>query len=114
MGTVRKTITLTDRQDGWIKAQIAAGRFTNDSEYIRDLIRRDRERSAGFAALDTAVQDHLDRVPGERTAVGDDEPLPDWQRDLIRDRLAALEDVPPEERSVPWEAVRKRLFAGKK
>ena len=29
--------------------------------------------------------------------------VPDWQRDLIRDRLAALEDVLPEERSVPWE-----------
>ncbi len=41
----------------------------------------------------------------------EDIPVPDWQRDLIRDRLAALEDIPPEERSVPWEAVRKRLFS---
>ncbi len=40
-----------------------------------------------------------------------DIPVPDWQRDLIRDRLAALDDIPPEERSVPWEAVRKRLFS---
>ena len=38
-------------------------------------------------------------------------PVPDWQRDLIRDRLAALEDIPPEERSVPWETVRQRLFS---
>ena len=38
-------------------------------------------------------------------------PVPDWQRDLIRDRLARLEDVLPEERSVPWEAVRKRVFS---
>ena len=38
-------------------------------------------------------------------------PVPEWQRDLIRDRLAALEDIPPEERSVPWEAVRRRIFA---
>ncbi len=37
-------------------------------------------------------------------------PVPDWQRDLIRDRLAALEDIPPEKRSSPWEAVRKRVF----
>ena len=35
-------------------------------------------------------------------------PVPEWQRDLIRDRLAALEHVAPEERSVPWDAVRKR------
>ena len=39
--------------------------------------------------------------------------VPDWQRDLIRDRLAALEDVLPEERSVPWEAARKRIFSDK-
>ena len=51
MGTVRKTITLTDKQDGWIKAQIDAGHYTNDSEYIRDLIRREQERSAGRREL---------------------------------------------------------------
>ena len=67
MGTVRKTITLTDRQDGWIKAQIAAGRFTNDSEYIRDLIRRDHERSARLEALGTAVQEGIDSGPSEKT-----------------------------------------------
>ena len=38
-------------------------------------------------------------------------PVPDWQRDLIRDRLAALEEVPPDERSLPWDAVRKRVFS---
>lgn len=46
MTTVRKTITLTDKQDGWIKAQVDAGHYTNDSEYIRDLIRREQDRSA--------------------------------------------------------------------
>jgi antitoxin ParD1/3/4 len=44
MGTVRKTITFTEQQDQWIKAKIAAGQFTNDSEYIRDLVRRDQEK----------------------------------------------------------------------
>ena len=38
MGTTRKTITITDQQDEWIKAQIEGGDFTNDNEYIRDLI----------------------------------------------------------------------------
>ena len=41
MATVRKTITLTDQQNQWVKARIAGGCFTNDSEYIRALIRRD-------------------------------------------------------------------------
>ena len=40
-------------------------------------------------------------------------PVPDWQRDLIRERLAALDRVLPEARSVPWEAVRKRVFTDK-
>lgn len=55
MATVRKTITLTDKQDNWIKAQIDAGHYTNDSEYIRDLIRREQERSAEIEALRTAL-----------------------------------------------------------
>ena len=67
MGTVRKTITLTDLQNQWIKAQIAAGHFTNDSEYIRDLIRRDRERGAGFKALQAAVREGLDSGPSGKT-----------------------------------------------
>jgi antitoxin ParD1/3/4 len=41
---VRKTITLTEQQDAWIAEEIAAGRYTNDSEAIRDLIRREQER----------------------------------------------------------------------
>ena len=55
MGTVRKTITLTDKQDGWIKAQVDAGHYTNDSEYIRDLIRREQERSAEIEAVRSAL-----------------------------------------------------------
>ena len=76
------------------------------------------DKDAVAAVVETAAQEGLERSPGEKAVPavgdGDDEPLPDWQRDLIRDRLAALENVPPEERSVPWEAVRKRLFAGAK
>jgi antitoxin ParD1/3/4 len=55
MATVRKTITITDKQDGWIKAQIEAGHYTNDSEYIRDLIRREQERSAEMEAVRAAL-----------------------------------------------------------
>lgn len=55
MGTVRKTITLTDQQDEWIKAQIDAGHYTNDSEYIRDLIQREQERGAEIEAIRAAL-----------------------------------------------------------
>ncbi|GJM08250.1 MAG: addiction module antitoxin [Lysobacteraceae bacterium] len=51
MATNRKTITLTEQQNQWVKAQIASGDFTNDSEYIRDLIRRDQARKKQIDAL---------------------------------------------------------------
>lgn len=57
MGTIRKTITLTDKQDEWIKAQIAEGDFTNDSEYIRDLVRRDQERDEKLQTLRQMIQE---------------------------------------------------------
>ena len=55
MAVVRKTITLTDQQDRWIKAQIEAGHYTNDSEYIRDLIRREQARTAQTEAIRAAL-----------------------------------------------------------
>lgn len=66
MGTTRKTITVTDQQDQWIKAQIEAGDFTNDSEYIRDLIRRD-QGSAKFQALKIAIEEGLNSADSDRT-----------------------------------------------
>ena len=55
MSTVRKTITVTDQQDSWIAAQVQAGRFTNDSELIRDLIRREQERHAELETVRAAL-----------------------------------------------------------
>ena len=64
MATVRKTITLTDQQDEWIKSQISNGDYTNDSEYLRDLIRRDQNK---FRVLQTAVEKGLASGVSNRT-----------------------------------------------
>jgi antitoxin ParD1/3/4 len=64
MATVRKTITLTDQQDEWIKSQISNGDYTNDSEYFRDLIRRDQNK---FRVLQTAVEKGLASGVSNRT-----------------------------------------------
>jgi antitoxin ParD1/3/4 len=55
MSTTRKTITVTDQQNEWIKAQIVAGRYTNDSEYIRALIRKDQEQNSHDDAVRKAL-----------------------------------------------------------
>ena len=67
MGTTRKTITLTDQQDMWIKSRIAAGEYTNDSEYIRALVRRDQEQNARFRALKAAIQEGMDSGISDKT-----------------------------------------------
>ena len=43
----------------------------------------------------------------------EDLPVPAWQRDLIRERLEALEGREFEERSTLWEEVRDRVFPGR-
>ena len=55
MATVRKTITLTEQQNAWIAGQIEAGRYTNDSEAIRDLVRREQERGFEVEAIRQAL-----------------------------------------------------------
>ncbi len=44
MGMVKKSISMTEKQEQWIKSQIASGNFGNESEVIRDLIRERQTR----------------------------------------------------------------------
>jgi antitoxin ParD1/3/4 len=39
MAMVKKSITVTDQQDAWLKSQISAGHYGNESEVLRELIR---------------------------------------------------------------------------
>ncbi len=55
MSMHRKTITLTEQQDDWVKGQVESGHFGNDSEYIRDLIRRDQQTKERLATLRQAL-----------------------------------------------------------
>jgi antitoxin ParD1/3/4 len=63
MTTVRKTITLTDTQNDWIKAQIDSGAYTNDSEVLRDLIRKAQQETSEIAAIRAALTE------GERSGL---------------------------------------------
>jgi antitoxin ParD1/3/4 len=63
MTTVRKTITLTDTQNDWIKAQIDSGAYTNDSEVLRDLIRKAQQETSGIETIRAAL------IEGERSGL---------------------------------------------
>ena len=65
MATKRKTITLSKQQDAWVKARIDSGDYTNDSEYFRDLIRRDQEQK--LSTLKQAIQEGLESGVSNRT-----------------------------------------------
>jgi antitoxin ParD1/3/4 len=56
MTMIRKTITLPQGLDDWIKSRIVKGDYGSDSEYIRNLLRRDRETAESelFHILDEA------------------------------------------------------------
>ena len=79
MGTVRKTITFTEQQDQWMKAKIAGGQFTNDSEYIRDLVRRDQEKTAEIEAIRAAL------IEGEHSGMSTR--TPDDIRKAVQERM---------------------------
>lgn len=57
METVRKSITFTNQQNEWIKLQIQKGDFTNDSEYIRDLVRKDQAENLKLLELKNAIDE---------------------------------------------------------
>ncbi len=59
MPMVKKSISVTDQQDSWIKAQIKTGHYGNESEVVRELIRerqlRDQETPAEIEAIRAAL-----------------------------------------------------------
>lgn len=55
MGVIRKSITFTEQQDEWIKKQVEKGDFTNDSEYIRHLVRTHQSAQQDLIELEMAL-----------------------------------------------------------
>ena len=58
---VKKSISVTDQQDRWIKSQLSSGHFGNESEIIRELIRerqmREQETPNEILAIRAALDD---------------------------------------------------------
>ena len=67
MALVKKSITITDRQEQWIRAQVASGDYGSDSEYFRALIRQDQAQNATFRALQEAVEKGVESGVSDRT-----------------------------------------------
>ncbi|WP_054006405.1 type II toxin-antitoxin system ParD family antitoxin [Cypionkella psychrotolerans] len=61
MGTMN--ISLPDPMKSWVEDQAKAGRYANSSDYVRDLIRRDRARSEAITELQAAIDEGLSSGP---------------------------------------------------
>ncbi|HTM81424.1 type II toxin-antitoxin system ParD family antitoxin [Asticcacaulis sp.] len=48
-------ISLPEQMKAWAENQAETGKYSNTSDYVRDLIRRDQERSEKIAAMQDVV-----------------------------------------------------------
>ena len=69
MPMVKKSISITDKQDSWIKAQIESGHFGNKSEVVRELIRERQLREQETPAEIEAIRKAL--IEGEESGFSD-------------------------------------------
>ncbi|MDE3026907.1 MAG: type II toxin-antitoxin system ParD family antitoxin [Paracoccaceae bacterium] len=56
-------ISLPDPMKSWVEDQAKSGRYANSSDYVRDLIRRDRARAEAIAEIQTAIDAGLASGP---------------------------------------------------
>lgn len=60
-------VSLPDAMKLWVEAQSTDGRYSNASDYVRDLIRRDQDRRDKIAHMQALVGEALDSGVGERS-----------------------------------------------
>lgn len=52
-------ISLPDQMKAWVEAQSADGRYSNSSDYVRDLIRREQIKAEKIANMQRLVDEGL-------------------------------------------------------
>ena len=60
-------VSLPDPMKEWVEAQTRTGRYSNASDYVRDLIRRDQERADKLAELQRLVTEGLESGVSDRS-----------------------------------------------
>jgi antitoxin ParD1/3/4 len=52
-------VSLPDQMKEWVEAQASTGRYSNASDYVRDLIRRDQVKTEKIAAMQIKIDEGL-------------------------------------------------------
>ncbi|WP_066722459.1 type II toxin-antitoxin system ParD family antitoxin [Sphingomonas pituitosa] len=50
-------VSLPDTMKAWVEAQAESGRYSNTSDYVRDLIRRDQRRERKIEAMQQLIDE---------------------------------------------------------
>jgi antitoxin ParD1/3/4 len=74
-------VSLPDPMKAWVEAQVATGHFSNASDYVRDLIRRDQQDQAQRDALVRAL------VAGETSGISTRDIAGIWRDVKARHRV---------------------------
>lgn len=59
-------VSLPDPMKDWVEGQTKSGRYSNASDYVRDLIRRDQDRQTAVAELQKLVDEGLASGPTQK------------------------------------------------
>ena len=60
-------ISVTDQLKEWADARVTSGDYSSASDYVRDLIRRDRDKADKLARLRAAIDQAWDAPVSERS-----------------------------------------------
>ncbi len=59
MANTTMNISLPEQMRDWVELQIDSGDYSNNSDYVRDLIRQDKNKKEKLIAMQTAVNEGL-------------------------------------------------------
>lgn len=60
-------VSLPDPMKDWVEAQAQTGRYSNASDYVRDLIRRDQERADKLQQLQKLITEGVESGISDRS-----------------------------------------------
>ncbi len=60
-------ISLPDAMKQWVEQQGRSGHYSNSSDYVRDLIRRDYERAVKISRLQALATEGIESGAGQRS-----------------------------------------------
>ena len=60
-------VSLPDAMKAWVEDRSRSGRYSNASDYVRDLIRRDQDRAEKIVKMQALIDEALASGEGQRS-----------------------------------------------